>query len=174
MAVRNPRHRALLIVGRDVVGVELDSGEPAVKDDRGVLRSILVRLGCQHSVDPLAVAPRPPRAQQEHGQALVMMAPFADLLTLVEDGPSNALARAGDGVLLDPVECIIDGRFPRAAKVHAARAVTEVVGRGAGHADAPTRVLDNAVLGKRLDEGILLFDRPAVVAVADGHGGEGD
>ena len=34
--------------------------------------------------------------------------------------------------------------------------------------------LDVAGFGERLDEGVLLFDRPAVVAVTDGHGSEGD
>jgi hypothetical protein len=33
-------------------------------------------------------------------------------------------------------------------------------------------ILDDAGLGQRLDEGVLPFDGPAVVAGADGHGSE--
>jgi hypothetical protein len=32
------------------------------------------------------------------------MAPFANLLAFVEDRPGDAAARAGEGVLLDPVQ----------------------------------------------------------------------
>src|SRR3954469_7755675 len=111
---------ANIVIRRDVAGAELDSGEAAVEDDAGVFRGVLALLGRERAVDPLAVALRPARAQQEHGQALVVMAPFANLLALVEDGPGDAATRAGERVLLDPVHRIIDRRIPAAAEVHAA------------------------------------------------------
>ena len=66
-------------------------------------------------------------------------------------------------------------------------AAAEVVGRSARHADAAAifvlacppdklraKILDDAGLGERLDEGILLVDRPAVAAGAEGGGFEGN
>jgi len=44
----------------------------------------------------------------------------------------------------------------------------ELVRGGARHADAAARILDDAGLGQRLDEGVLALHGPAVVPRADG------
>src|SRR3569623_3592408 len=103
-----------------------------------------------------------------------MVAPLAALLALVEDRPGDAVTRAGEGVLLDAVERIIERRFPGAAIGRPGGAAAMIVGGGARHADPPARRLDHARLGQRLDEGVLLLDRPAVDAAADGDGIEED
>src|SRR3954468_5950648 len=55
-------------------------------------------------------------AQQEHGQALVMVTPFADLLPLVEDRPGNAVLRAFHRRLLDCGIAAVERRIPGVAK----------------------------------------------------------
>jgi len=111
-----------------------------------------------------AVAVRAPVAQQEHGQPLVMMAPFADLLTLVEDGPGDALDGPFDGAVVDPRDPAVERRLPRQAKGDRRRARLQFVSRFPAHPDGPARIVDAAAGGESLEERRLARNRPAVVA----------
>src|SRR5206468_10971790 len=55
-------------------------------------------------------------AQQKHGHPLVEIAPFADLLALVEDGPRHAILRAFQRRFLDLGIAAVDRRVPRIAE----------------------------------------------------------
>ena len=102
-----------------------------------------------------------------------MVAPFADLLALVEDRPRDAVDRALDRALLDPVEQGFQRDLPRLGKGLAARAAAKLIGAGVGHADAPARLVDAFGRGERLDEVDLLLGGPAVVARAELAGSKG-
>src|SRR4029078_11867889 len=96
--------------------------------------------------------------------ALVMVAPFADLLSLVEDGPGNAVDRALDRAVLDSVELVFERDVPGAGEGRAARMLANLIGGGVGHADATAGFID--ALGRRecFDEVDLLLGGPAVMA----------
>ena len=116
-------------------------------------------------------------AEAEHQQAVVILAAPADQAAADEDGDEIAGDRALEGDVLHPRDAIIERRFPGAAELLGAFLAAEVISAFGRHVDHRTGAADRAGVGERLDERLLAFGRPAVVALAlaadGGEGGKG-
>lgn len=95
----------------------------------------------------------PAVAEKEHGEALVMVDPFADLFALVEDRPGDTLDRPREGSFIEPVNRAVERGIPGTAEGDRARPRTETVGVDIAHADGLARIADAAACGQRRQEG---------------------
>ena len=111
-------------------------------------------------------------AEVEHRQAVVVLAPLADLLAPPEDGNGDAVERALHGGGGEAVDAGIQRGVPGGGEAFRAGLPAEMVGAFRGHADGAGGVLDRAEFRERGDEALLPLRRPAVVAVLAGNGGE--
>ena len=113
-----------------------------------------------------AVAMRAAVAQQEHGQARVKVAIFADLLALIEDRARYALHDALPRAAFDDRHRAIQRRVEAAAESFRPRVVVEVVRGLAAHPDRAARIGDAAAGGEGFEKFLLALDGPAVVTDA--------
>src|SRR5205814_10162099 len=88
------------------------------------------------------------------------------LLALVEDGARHPLDRALPGAGLDHRRCAVERGVKRGTEVRRAGIIVEVVGGFAAHPHGMARIGDAAARSERLEEFLLPFACPAVVADA--------
>jgi hypothetical protein len=103
-------------------------------------------------------------AQDEHEQAIVLLAPEAHQLAADEDRDELAVQRAIEGFVLDALDAEIERRLPGAAEAFGAGLAAQMIGADLAHIDHAAGDLDRAGIGQRLDEGLLALGGPAVVA----------
>lgn len=139
------------------------------EQDGGAVGMLLAEL------DPVAPAAKTggvAMTQHELGQAFVEVAALPDLFALVEDGPRDAIERAGEGGVAQPADAVVERGVPRNPETLRIDPAAQRVGGGRCLADAFARRVDARAFGERIDEIGLAFERPPVVARAGGHGGE--
>ena len=102
------------------------------------------------------------------------MASLADLLAIVEDRHRHAVDRARHGGIVQPLDHDILRRRPGEAEGLRVGPPAQRIGGLAAHADGVAGRIDAAGVGQRLDEFKLRVGRPAVVAVAERDGLEGE
>ena len=127
-----------------------------------------------HLLDPFAVAVGAAGAEEEHGEALVVVAPLADLFALVEDGAANAPPGPLQRGLLEIGIAAVERGVAGIAKCAPAWPPAQLADGFAAHPYMLAGGADAAAVGELLDEGDLAFCGPAVVAGADGDRGELD
>jgi len=111
--------------------------------------------------------------QQEHEQRVVVDAAGAHELAVGVDRHLDAVESAVHGDVLEPLDAERKGGLPGFAEALALGVAAQEVGTFGGHVHRMGRVADRAGVGQRLDEAVLAFRRPAVVARAlAGDGGE--
>ncbi|HST36019.1 MAG TPA: hypothetical protein VLK25_05260 [Allosphingosinicella sp.] len=112
-------------------------------------------------------------AEDEHEEAVVLLAAEAHQLARDEDRDQLAVQGAVEGLVLADLQAERLGGVPGGAEALGAGLAAELVGAVLRHVDHAGGDRDAAGVGERGDEIALAFGRPAVVAgLLAGDGGE--
>lgn len=121
---------------------------------------------------PFAEAGGVAGAQDELSQAFVEDAAFTHLLAAIENGFGDAVDGAREGRIGQAAHGEIQRGIPCEAEGLGFGTAAQIIGGGDGEADGFRGLCHAAGFGERINEGDLPFGRPAIVARAQGDGGE--